>query len=105
MIIGVGFHPVVSTNCSMDSDSGEFQENGWRTARKRRTSIALWRLRATRCALAWRPAGTHAGSNDGSLRCTLSYGSETQQRYGPASTKTKDRSARCTADSETHAAE
>jgi hypothetical protein len=40
IIIGVDFHPEFQQIALMDSDSGEFQENGWGIARRRRRSIA-----------------------------------------------------------------
>jgi hypothetical protein len=64
IIIGVDFHPAFQQIALLDTDTGEFQENGWRIARTQRSSIGLWRPRARRCVSAWRPAGTHAGLND-----------------------------------------
>jgi hypothetical protein len=82
IIIGVDYHPAFQQIALLNTETGEFQEK--RLAhREEAEKFDRWRRPAKRCGLGWRPAGTHAGSNDCWLSYRLSCGSVTQHKYGP----------------------
>ncbi len=58
IIIGVDYHPGLSANCFVDTDTGEFQERRLHTGRKRKSFIAISRPRECRCVWGWKPADT-----------------------------------------------
>src|SRR5215472_524835 len=58
------------------------ERRDWLTERKRRSSTVAWRLPVGRYVSVWKPADTHAGSNDCGRSCSLSCGWEMRRRYG-----------------------
>jgi transposase len=78
IIIGVDFHPEFQQIASVDTETGEFQEK--RLGHREEAETFYRALAARRCVWEWKPAGTHAGSNDCWLSCSLSCGLETRPR-------------------------
>ena len=62
IIIGVDFHPEFQQIASVDTDTAEFQEKRLAHREEAESFTVHWRARG--CGLEWKPAGTHAGSND-----------------------------------------
>ena len=60
IIIGVDYHAEFQQIASVDTDTGELLESVWRIPTRRRSFVALWR--GSRYESAWKPAGTHGGS-------------------------------------------
>ncbi len=84
IIIGVDFHPEFQQIASVDTDTGEFQEQQLTHREEAENFYRGLQLRARRYVLEWRPAGMPAGSNDCWPSCSLSCGSEMQPRFEPS---------------------
>ena len=80
IIIGVDFHPEFQQIALLNTTTGEVEEKRLAHPTRRRSITVVSRVRAKQCASAWRPVGTHAGSNVSSSSCSLSYGSATRPR-------------------------
>ena len=93
IIIGVDFHPEFQQIASVDTETGEFQEK--RLGHREEAEKFYRELAGRGCrSWEWKPAGTHAGSNDCWPSCSLSCGSETQRRSEPSECASRRRIAK-----------
>jgi len=67
IMVGCDYHPSFQHIAFVDTETGEVKEQ---RLRGRRSSTVLWRARVNGCVSGWRPADTHAGSNDCSRSCS-----------------------------------